>query len=236
MKIDYGIDAPRAVFYLALCGLAALVIAIFRLDFHLGIFFFPHTGFYYPGIGMTGTALLMLDYSKRGKFRHRDRLLAKIPWRGDEQVLDVGTGRGLLLIGAAKHLTSGHAVGIDVWSQKDLSDNRPQRTQSNFEAEGVASRCELRNEPAQKMTFPSANFDVIVSNQCLHNIASSAERDQACAEMARVLKPGGCIVMSDLMHTKHYAEQFRKAGLTVSLEGWYPPLRILYAVKPATSP
>ena len=44
----------------------------------------------------------MLVYSKWGKFRHRDRMLNMIAWRGDEHVLDVGTGRGLLIIGAAK--------------------------------------------------------------------------------------------------------------------------------------
>jgi predicted nicotinamide N-methyase len=40
------------------------------------------------------------------------------------QVLDVGTGRGLLLIAAAKKLSgSGRAVGIDIWKASDLSEN-----------------------------------------------------------------------------------------------------------------
>jgi len=42
---------------------------------------------------------------------------------GGEHVFDVGTGRGLLLIGAARRLTSGKGIGIDVWSTKDLSGN-----------------------------------------------------------------------------------------------------------------
>jgi len=214
---------------LASWGLFALTIAVFRLDFHIGIFRFPHRSFYYPAAFLLAEAVLMLDYSLRGKFRHRDKMLAMIPWRGDEQVLDIGTGRGLLLIGAAKHLTSGRATGIDVWSKKDLSDNRLERTEFNIKAEGVADRCELRNEPAQKMTFPAASFDVILSNQCLHNIPTDAERDQACAEIVRVLKPGGTIVLSDFIYTKHYAEEFRKAGLEVERRGWYPLLRIVYA-------
>ncbi len=235
MKLDYGIDAPRVVFQLGFWGLVALAVAVFRLDFHIGIFRFPHTGFYYPAAILLGEAVLMLDYSLRGKFRHRDKMLAMIQWRGDEQVLDIGTGRGLLLIGAAKRLTTGHVVGIDIWSKKDLSDNRLERAEFNIKAEGVADRCELLSEPAQKMSFPSASFDVIVSNQCLHNIPSEAERDQACAEIARVLKPGGTVVLSDFILTKHYAEEFRKAGLDVQLRGWYPLLRIVYAIKPATS-
>src|SRR5215472_6849374 len=42
----------------------------------------------------------MLFYSKVGKLQLRERLLDKIPWRGDEFVLDIGCGRGLLTVGA----------------------------------------------------------------------------------------------------------------------------------------
>jgi len=234
-KLDYGVDAPRVVFNLALWGVIALAIAISRWDIHVGPVIFLHQGFYYPGVILTAQAAVMLHYSKLGKFRHRDRMLAEISWRGDEQVLDVGTGRGLLLIGAAKHLTTGRAIGIDIWSQKDLSSNSAEGAQANIQAEDVADRCELRNEPAQKMTFPSASFDVIVSNQCLHNIPSTADRDQACAEIVRVLKPGGRIVISDFINTKHYAQEFRKGGLDVRLDGWFPPSRLVYGEKPATS-
>jgi len=230
-RIDYGIDAPRVVFNLAFWGLVALVIAVFRLDFRIGIFVFPHRGFWFPGVILTAQAIIMLEYSLAGKFRQRDKMLGMIAWVGTETVLDVGTGRGLLLIGAAKRLTTGRAIGIDIWSQKDLSANRPERTQANIEAEGVAARCEVRNEAAQKMSFPDATFDVVVSNQCLHNIDPLEQRDKACAEIARVLKPGGRLVLSDFIHTKHYADQFRKAGLRVKLIGWYPPLRLVFAEK-----
>jgi len=42
----------------------------------------------------------MLYDSKIGKIREREVYLDKIPWRGDERVLDVGCGLGLFLIGA----------------------------------------------------------------------------------------------------------------------------------------
>jgi arsenite methyltransferase len=173
----------------------------------------------------------MFYYSKVGKYGYRDRMLAKISWRGDEQVLDVGTGRGLLLIGAAKHLTTGRAVGIDIWQSKDLSSNTRERTEENIRAEEVWERCELHHEPAQRMSFPPESFDVVVSNECLHNIPSAKERDRACAEIVRVLKPGGRIVISDFMHTGRYAQLFREAGLTVSMDGWFPPSRIIFAAK-----
>jgi len=40
-------------------------------------------------------------------------------------VLDVGCGRGLLLIGAARRLTTGKAVGVDIWQAEDRVGNLP---------------------------------------------------------------------------------------------------------------
>ena len=50
----------------------------------------------WSGLACGATSLAMLYTSKIGKVRGRDRLLDRLPWRGDEQVLDVGCGRGLL--------------------------------------------------------------------------------------------------------------------------------------------
>src|SRR5438552_9399431 len=54
---------------------------------------------------------VMLWGSLHGKRLVRDWMLRRIPWRGDERVLDVGCGRGLMMIGAAERLTTGRAVG-----------------------------------------------------------------------------------------------------------------------------
>ena len=77
-----------------------------------------------------GSALVsgMVWSSKVGKLSARDRLIEALSLRGDESVLDVGCGRGLLLIAAAKLLTTGKAVGVDLWSAKDQSDNLPEST------------------------------------------------------------------------------------------------------------
>lgn len=235
-KPDYGIDGPGVVRAFALLSVAFLAAALAKLDLHLGSLLILHTTWYSFGLSFAASALLMLFYAKVLKFHHRDRMLNMIRWRGDEHVLDVGTGRGLLLVGAARRLKTGRAVGIDIWNPVDLSGNSRERTEHNLRIEGVDALCELRDEAAQKMSFPDASFDVVLSNLCLHNIPSAAERDRACAEIVRVLKPGGCALISDYKHTLRYARQFRTFGLESSVHwSWatFPPLRIVQAIKPA---
>ena len=51
---------------------------------------------------LSGDGRPMRYASKVGKLRERERLLDLIAWSGDESVLDVGCGRGLMLVGAAR--------------------------------------------------------------------------------------------------------------------------------------
>lgn len=239
-RADYGIDAPGVVRNLLVAGALALVVGLLVPRIEIG----SATVALRPPLLSMGAAwlisgLLMLVYSKVGKLRHRDRILDRVEWKGDEQVLDVGTGRGLLMIGAAQRAPRGRAVGIDVWSAIDLSDNRAENTLRNAEAEGVRDRIEVRGEDARKMSFPDHSFDLVLSNLCLHNIPDAPGRETACREIARVLRPGGTAVLSDFRHTRDYAEVLAAAGLRVERLGPYwlstfPPLAIVRAKKPST--
>jgi ubiquinone/menaquinone biosynthesis C-methylase UbiE len=165
------------------------------------------------GLSLLATAGVMLWGSKVGKLRMRDRLLDGIPWRGDEQVLDVGCGRGLLLLGAAKRLRTGKAVGVDLWQKEDLSGNRPEAAHANARAEGVADRVEIQDGDARSLPFADASFDVVLSSSALHNLYDPAERGKALREIVRVLKPGGRVAVFDIRHTDEYARVFRECGL-----------------------
>ena len=101
-------------------------------------------------------------------------------------MLDVGTGRGLLLVGAAKRLTTGTAVGIDIWSKKDLSSNTAEAARRNLEIEGVLPKSALVSEGAQKRSFPDSSFDIVVSNLCIHTTSQAAWNGIRLARRLRV--------------------------------------------------
>jgi arsenite methyltransferase len=241
-KPDYGVDAPAVMRNLFLFGALCLLIAIFAPPaIHLGPVSIVSRSFYWPAGFLLAEGFLFLLYVKVGKFRHRDFMLNQHIWRGDENVLDVGCGRGLLLAGAAKRIAAasgtGHTTGIDVWSNVDMGGNSAAATQRNLDLEGVSSICTLVSQPAQDMAFSDAAFDVIISNLCLHNIYDAPTRQRALRQIVRVLKPGGIALISDYKRTGEYAEEFRRAGLIVekkrgSLVTTFPPLTVVIARKP----
>ena len=157
--------------------------------------------------------LLMVVYAFAGKSRTREHILTLANLRDDDTVLDVGTGAGLLLVGAAKRMTRGRAVGIDLWAAKDLSNNAAGATTRNAVVEGVADRVEILTGDVRALAFQDASFNRVVSLLCLHNIEAKADQARACREIARVLKPGGRVVIGDYVPTGGYAETFAAAGL-----------------------
>jgi len=213
---NYGIDAPLAVRNLLIVAAVGVIALVTRL---LGVWtgHDPIAAIARPlmmaGLGCGAMALWMMYDSKIGKAREREEYLDKLAWRGDERVLDVGCGLGLFLIGAAKRLSTGRAVGIDKWQQEDLSGNNAEGTLSNAKIEGVAEKVEVHTGDARKLPFDDASFDVVLSSMALHNIYNAAERQTAVREIARVLKPGGRVLIVDLRHTRQYAATLRDAGL-----------------------
>ena len=229
---NYGIDRPDIVLSLVVAGVAALGFGLFpsspapALGISTGLSFFAVAAFF-----------LLLSILKLGWAR---QLLDSFPWRGDEMVLDVGCGRGLWLITAAKHLTTGKAIGVDIWSKRLQSGNSPDKTLQNAKIERVADRVEVRDADVRSLPFGAGTFDVVVSSLVIHHVPR-VETNKALLEIVRVLKPGGGVAMLEIFsQVGDYSEVFRKAGMTDIKLTWVRSgiifgVRTLVARKPGGS-
>jgi arsenite methyltransferase len=222
---DYGLDDPLSV--RRWLGRAAWWAGI-----GLALWFTNHNE--YPAVSarllivfvVIGTACAGVAWFKRwssqvGKLQLRDRLLDQLALEGGERVLDVGCGRGLMSVGAAKRLKSGRVIGIDSWNPQALSGNSADAAKENARAEGVADRVRFEPGDPVKLVYPEGQYDAVVSFRALHLLADDNERAKAVREMLRVLKPGGRLLIFDIAETSYYAHVLRKAGARdIALGPW----------------
>jgi arsenite methyltransferase len=236
---DYGLDAPVTVKHMFSRGAWALGIGI--MMYLINRAEYPDVSLRIlsvgASVGLTFIAVgaFMMWSSRVAKLKLRDELIDSLALTGDEKILDVGCGRGLLLIGAAKKLKNGKATGIDIWTD-DLSNNSADAVKQNAKLEGVSDRVRIETGDARKLVYPEANYDVVMSSLAIHNIEDQDERAQAVREMWRVLKPGGKLLIYDIFRIGEYASVLRSAGASdVTLSGtkwlWLVPSRVLTARK-----
>src|SRR6516165_11271709 len=157
---SYGIDAPIAPIFMAVLAALEVALAVIServLPLLAALFILAILGFY-------------LYTTLRGKFVVWAELLDQLNLRGDERILDLGCGRGAVLLLAAQHLRTGRAVGVDLWRSGDQSGNSADATRRNAAAEGVSDRVELQTADMTSLPFESDSFDLVVSNIAIHNI------------------------------------------------------------------
>jgi SAM-dependent methyltransferase len=200
---SYGVDAPIVPI------IFAVAIAVSIINFAIN----PRIWMLVPLLFLVGCAATYLHTTRRGKFLVWAELLDQLGLRGDERILDMGCGRGAVLLMAAQHLTTGRAVGVDLWQSRDQSGNAADATQRNAVAEGVADRVELHTADMMALPFADGSFDVIVSSLAIHNISGSAGRDKAVDEAVRVLRPGGRLMIADIRATSNYQARLAKLGM-----------------------
>ena len=238
---EYGLDAPGAVGAIFVIGLAAAIVGFLLERWTLSRHGGPPVGLAYTlrtfGFLCLIVASLMFASSRFGKFHARDHLLARLKLRGDEAVLDVGCGHGLLLVAVAKMLPRGHAVGIDLWTQ-DQYDNSREATLRNATLENVGERVRVHDGDMRTMPFADRSFDAIVAHFAIHNVRAGEGRRQTIREIVRILKPGGRVVISDPFSLQLYADELRKSDMIdVEISGlsfWtFPPARTVTARKPS---
>ncbi len=213
---DYGIDAPGVVIGF-FAGAFGLVIAGWFIAVKTaGLVQFLAWPVLAVAAVMLALGASMLIYAFIGKQRLRDHLLRHRQWRGDETVLDIGAGRGLMAVGAALRAPYGKVIALDIWSAKDLTGNTPDALRRNAKIEGVENRIEILTGDAQRLELVDQSIDAVVSVFCIHNIEQEEGRLNACREIARVLKPGGVAMIADFPGVSAYVDVLNSAGLRVT--------------------
>jgi SAM-dependent methyltransferase len=237
---DYGLDAPFLVkrMFTRAAWTAAIGVAVFLINRRE----YPGTAaellavFCLMGLGFLAVGLYMTWSSRTGKLKLRDELLDSLGLKGEEKVLDAGCGRGLMVIGAVKRLKTGKATGVDVWDASVLSGNSSDAAKLNAKLEGVADKVRFESGDIRKLVYPEKSYDVAMSALAIHNFADQDDREKVVREMWRLLKPGGRLLILDVMHVGEYASVLSAAGaedVTVSSHGflWCLPTKSVRAAK-----
>jgi arsenite methyltransferase len=231
----YGIDAPYvpALMFAASIGCAVLAAAATggnRLWWAAFAFLFLASTFSY------------LYATFRGKFVLWRRITDDLDLRGDEQVLDVGCGRGMAMLTVAGAIPDGHAIGIDLWRSRDQSGNDTGAAAANASAVGVSDRVEFQTADMAELPFADDTFDLVVANVSIQNIKDRDRRRTVIDEIVRVTKPGGRVRIADIQYARQYRDDLEANGAdgatsqNLGVRGWFGnpfyATRLVSATKP----
>lgn len=121
-----------------------------------------------------------------------------------EQVLDVGCGTGTLALKAyARVGTAGRVCGIDP-APRQLARARSKAARSG-------ASIDFQIGVIERLPFPDRSFDVVLSTLMMHHLPDDIKR-LGLSEIARVLKPGGRLVIVDFAHPERQHGPPQKFG------------------------
>ncbi len=117
-----------------------------------------------------------------------------------EKVLDLGSGSGMDSFVAMLHVTkSGTVTGLD------MTEEQVQKA-STIADDNDFHNVSFRQGYIEKLPFEDASFDVVMSNGVIN---LSAEKDRVFKEVSRVLKPGGRLVLSDIISEEQLPDSIK---------------------------
>jgi ubiquinone/menaquinone biosynthesis C-methylase UbiE len=150
-------------------------------------------------------------FSFRGQLRElRQRTATMARLQPGDAVLDVGCGTGTLALEVARRVGSvGRVAGIDPGTEQ-IARARAKATRRHLPIEFQVGVIE-------QLPYPDTTFDVVFSTLMIHHVPAPIKR-QGLAEIARVLKPGGRLVMADFTRRQERAgraARFHAGGSSV---------------------
>jgi ubiquinone/menaquinone biosynthesis C-methylase UbiE len=141
------------------------------------------------------TAWFLDTFSSRGQWRElRQRTVTLARIQPGEQVLDVGCGTGTLAMEVVRRVgATGRVAGVDPGTEQ-IARARSKAARRNLPVD-------FQIGVIEQLPFPDQTFDVVLSTLMMHHLPDPLKR-QGLAEIARVLKPGGRLVIADFKHKK----------------------------------
>jgi demethylmenaquinone methyltransferase/2-methoxy-6-polyprenyl-1,4-benzoquinol methylase/phosphoethanolamine N-methyltransferase len=148
----------------------------------------------------------LLTLGRRTRLRAMTIALARI--QPGDHVLEVGCGTGDVAIAAcAPAGPRGSVSAIDAGPEMIAV--------ARAKAARAGVKVDFRLEPIEALTFPDATFDVVLSSLMMHHLPDDLKR-QGLAEIARILKPGGRVLIVDV---KRPTTRLGRAINTLMLHG-----------------
>jgi ubiquinone/menaquinone biosynthesis C-methylase UbiE len=207
-------------------------------------------------LGITGISLILLFLSfilifsltfyflifhfKKRFIEKRKIVLRKIidlaDLKGNEKVLDIGTGSGFLAIGISKYIKDGKIIGLDKYNLKsnnlktqittiiktNFIGNKLDNAQENLIIENVKDKCSfVEADITNPLEFKDKYFDIIVSSQLLYCLDKN-KRKNVYRELDRVLKNKGKLIFFESKSFLNWSitevnEYFRNKGYKINI-------------------
>lgn len=141
----------------------------------------------------------------RGKLRELRQRTANLACiQPGEKVLDVGCGTGTLAIEAQQRVgATGRVFGVDPGTQQ-IARARSKAVRRNLPID-------FQTGVIEHLAFPDQMFDVVLSTIMMHHLPDDLKR-QGLSEIARVLKPGGRLVIADFKRPEERQDQPARFG------------------------
>jgi ubiquinone/menaquinone biosynthesis C-methylase UbiE len=147
---------------------------------------------------------------KLRELRQRTADLAQI--QPGDMVLDVGCGTGTLAIEVQQRVGStGRVFGIDP-GPNQIARARSKATRRNLPIE-------FQIGVIEHLPFPDQMFDVVLSTIMMHHLGDGLKRE-GLSEIARILKPGGRLVIADFKRPEGQPSQAVRFGSVRDLAGF----------------
>lgn len=190
---DFGYSWPYAFGHLLVlaAGLAATIVAV-RVGWR---WWWVAVCAIVSAWGLAGTVVMHYAIQINEPIRlPTDAFLAS----GEGRVLDLGAGSGRAAIGVALARAKTRVTAVDLYQgYYGIDDNTPQRLRRNAAIAGVGGRIDARTADMRQLPFGDGEFDAAISVAAIDHLRWP-DIEQALREAARVLKPGGELLVVSL--------------------------------------